>query len=116
MRKGSHHSKESIQKDREHNSGKNNPMYGKTNEQCPVWKGDKAGYGAIHYWVKRRKTKPLLCENCSDREPVELANLSLKYKRDIDDYMWLCKRCHQRLDGHFRNLKQYNIDERRDVA
>ena len=41
------------------NSGENNPSF----------KGDKAGYGAIHAWVRRRKIKPELCEKCKIEPP-----------------------------------------------
>lgn len=105
MKKGSYHTEESLQKNREHNSGKSNGMYGKTNELCPAWKGDAAGVNAIHRWVERRKVKPALCENCNQREPKELANISGEYRRDVDDYLYLCMRCHLIFDDRWKHLQ-----------
>jgi hypothetical protein len=55
------------------NRGENNPSY----------KGDSAGYGAIHAWVRRRKIKPEFCEKCGIVPPRELqqngaGNLNLR--------------------------------------
>jgi len=33
-------------------------------EKNPMWKGDDVGIGALHEWIKRRKPKPKLCEDC----------------------------------------------------
>lgn len=109
MRKGSRHSPESIEKNRIANSGFRNPMWGKVNDSSPNWKGEKACLGSIHAWVKRRKPKPVFCEYCNDNKAMELANLSGKYLRDVDDFMWLCCRCHARLDC--RQIDQYRFKE-----
>jgi len=74
--------------------------YGESN---PSLKGDDAGYDAIHAWVRRRKTKPELCEKCDLVPPVDLANRSGKYLRDLTDWDYLCRRCHMNSDG--RNIK-----------
>jgi len=109
LRKGSHHSFESIEKNRIANSGINNPMWGKVNASCPNWKGDKACRVAIHQWIKRRKPKPKLCEYCNENEAKDLANLSGKYLRDVTDFMWLCRKCHLRLDG--RQIYMYRFKD-----
>jgi len=31
---------------------------------------------------------------------LELSNISGKYKRDINDYEWLCVKCHRIKDGN----------------
>lgn len=67
-------------------------------EKCHNWKGDDASIEAIHIWVKSRKIKPEFCEECKINIPKDLANISQKYKRDIDDYRWLCRSCHQNYD------------------
>lgn len=107
MKKGSHLSGDSKQKLRVLFSGKNNPMYGKTCEQNPRWKGDRAGYYAIHAWIRRRKGKPEFCEVCQREKPVELSSVSGECKRDVDDFQWLCRRCHIMLEGRLNNLQQY---------
>lgn len=76
----------------------------KISEKNPMWKGDKAGLDAIHIWVLRNKPKPKVCEICKIKEPKDLANISQKYKRDINDFEWLCRRCHMIKDGRMKNL------------
>lgn len=75
------------------------------------WKGDKVGYQALHRWVERHKPKSKLCECCGKAKPYDLANISGKYKRDIKDYEWLCRKCHMKKDGRnikvLKNLKQF---------
>ena len=68
------------------------------------WKGDEAGYAAIHIWVKNNKPKPAMCEHCKKRPPLDLANISGEYKRDVNDFEWLCRRCHMLSDGRMKNL------------
>jgi len=59
------------------------------------------GYPGIHKWIKRRKPlpDPLVCEECKLPKKLDLANISGEYKRDIDDYRWLCRRCHLSIDA-----------------
>jgi hypothetical protein len=109
--------------------GKNNPMYGKENrwgthtkkakkqiglakrdEKSWNWKGDKAGYTSIHYWVHRRKPKPLGCEKCKkEKNRLELSNNSGKYLRDIKDYEWLCCSCHKYKDRGTKICPKCNV-------
>jgi hypothetical protein len=67
-------------------------------EKHGMWKGDNVGYAAVHAWVQRNKPKPTLCEECGQRPPKELANISGKYSRDINDYKYLCRQCHMKFD------------------
>ncbi len=64
------------------------------------WKGNKAGYHAIHLWIKRNYGKAKVCIKCKSTENVEWANISGKYKRDILDYIQLCKACHCKYDDY----------------
>lgn len=78
----------------------------------PKWKGDEAGYAAIHKWVQRQKGKAIRCENTDCTYPrrdnwgrtllkpkkFHWANISHKYKRDVNDWMQLCQSCHFRYD------------------
>ncbi len=80
-------------------------LKGKVNEKNPLWKGDKVGYIALHAWVKKRLIKPKECDNCDRSIPLDLANISQKYKRDISDWEWLCRSCHMKKDGRMKNLK-----------
>ena len=69
------------------------------NEGNPNWKGDNVGREALHRWVKVRKPKPELCEECKEKSPYDLANISGKYKRNVNDFNWLCRSCHMKSDG-----------------
>jgi hypothetical protein len=64
-----------------------------------LWKGDNASLPSIHIWVKRRKPKPEFCEECKIKPPRDLANISQEYKRDVNDFEWLCRKCHMYKDG-----------------
>ncbi len=69
------------------------------------WKGNKVGRNALHEWIRRHKPKPALCQDCRRFKLLEIANISGKYKRDINDFKWICRKCHMFSDGRFVNLK-----------
>ncbi len=64
------------------------------------FKGDEASYSAIHQWVVRHKQRPKQCEYCGEEKnyPLHWANIDHLYKRNLDDYVALCARCHKRYD------------------
>jgi len=78
----------------------------KRGNKNPNWKGNWVGYNGLHGWVRRNKPKPEFCECCEERQPYDLANISGKYKRDVNDYEWLCRRCHMTKDERMKNLKE----------
>lgn len=83
--KGKKHSEETKEKIRKSKLKSKNPM----------WKGDNVGYFALHNWVKRHKQKPKFCEDCLKiTNQLDISNISGKYKRDINDFKWLCRKCH----------------------
>lgn len=58
-------------------------------------KGDAVGYHALHDWVERHLGKPTKCEHCGKEDGrFEWANKSHQYKRELDDWIRLCKKCH----------------------
>lgn len=73
--------------------------YGEDNHQ---WKGDKASRTALHNWVKRNLGKPMECEFCgfTSNNPcmINWANKSQQYKRDLSDWLRLCRKCHHAYD------------------
>lgn len=73
------------------------------------WQGDNVGYFALHDWVARQLGRPKKCENCgaTKHKKFEWANLSGKYRRDINDWVRLCKMCHVLIDNSARGLN-YN--------
>lgn len=89
-------------------------MYTKTNEKHHQWKGDDVSYEGLHQWVTRHKPKPKVCEICKQKEPYDLANISGEYKRDINNFQWLCRSCHMKLDGRINNLIKEDNNRKRN--
>lgn len=62
------------------------------------WKGKDVGYTALHAWVRKYLGKPNKCEFCGVEENnpnrFEWANKSGEYKRELTDWIRLCKKCH----------------------
>jgi hypothetical protein len=106
IKKGSKHSEETKEKMRKPKTltpkfldAQTKRGMKKRNEKHPNWKGDKVGYTGLHEWVRKRKIKPKFCEGCGLNKPLlDLANISKKYKRDVNDFKWLCKKCHYHFD------------------
>lgn len=64
------------------------------------WKGDNASYYALHLWVSHHKGKAKKCEICGTKvaKKYEWANKSFEYKRNLSDWMSLCNKCHRQYD------------------
>jgi hypothetical protein len=82
--------------------GPSHPNWGERN---PAYI-DSTKYGAVHAWVRRRKTRPKLCEECGVEPPRDLANTSGQYLRDLTDWQYLCRRCHMESDGRNKALRE----------
>jgi len=80
-----------------------------SDEKGHRWKGDDVGYGALHTWIKKKKEKPEFCEICGKEKPYDLANISGEYKRDVNDFQFICRRCHVKQDGR---LEKANMAKR----
>jgi ribosomal protein S14 len=73
------------------------------------WKGDSVSYGALHDWVKWHFKKQSQCNICGKKtDCLDLANISQKYKRDLNDWEWICRRCHMIKDGRITKLIEEN--------
>lgn len=70
-----------------------------SNEKNPNWSSDEVGYQGLHRWIRNHKEKSEFCENCGKQSLLDLANISGEYKREINDFKWLCKKCHMIYDG-----------------
>ena len=79
-------------------------------EKNPMWKGDRVGYSSLHGWIKRRLPKPKICRRCNTRPSYDLCNISGKYKRDLLDWEWLCRRCHMLKDGRLIKITKNIIE------
>lgn len=67
------------------------------------FKGDEVGYYALHDWVYRYKGRPDKCEFCGGNKAMQWANKSHEYKRDLEDWLSLCKKCHVKYDRESGN-------------
>jgi hypothetical protein len=66
----------------------------------------KRQYHQLHRYIRENKPKPDFCQRCGIKNPVNIANRSGKYKKDIRDYLWVCRKCHHEMDGLVKNFKQ----------
>ena len=93
-------------------------------EKNPEWKGDDAGYRALHSWAYRRLVRPKNCVKCEKpnktldtktgpRQYLQLANVSGEYKRSLDDWMFLCPSCHTTYDLGRNSIKQVFLNTNR---
>lgn len=80
-------------------------------EDNPKWLGDNVGYDALHDWIRANKEFTGKCEICGlesdNRRIIQAANISGEYKRDVNDFTWLCNKCHYKFD----NLKRKQLKE-----
>ena len=67
-------------------------------EANPAWKGDEAGYNAMHVWLGRHKERTGVCEECGREGYTHFANISGELRRDVSDYRELCPPCHRQSD------------------
>lgn len=79
-------------------------MLNNLDKQNGMWKGDEVGYTALHGWVKRWLRKPERCKDCNQVKKLDLANISGKYSRDLDDWEYLCRKCHMAKDGRLNKF------------
>lgn len=77
-------------------------------EKNSMWKGDNVGIKGLHKWIISRFPKTKLCQCCHLKSPIDLANISQQYKRELSDWEWLCRKCHMTKDGRIKNLKQFS--------
>ena len=78
----------------------------RTGKQHWNWK-EKPSYFTVHKWVRENKEKPSKCEHCKKVKRLEIANVSGEYKRELNDWKWLCKSCHHQFD-----IEQHPTDKK----
>jgi hypothetical protein len=80
------------------------------------FKYENVGYDALHDWVKRHREKAICCEHCGRVGYLEWANKSHEYKRELSDWMALCKPCHIKYDRESNTwglaTKKFNLPKR----
>lgn len=59
-------------------------------------------YATIHQWVVRWRGRPAKCEHCGKdgltERKIHWANIDHKYRRNLNDYIRLCAKCHKNYD------------------
>ena len=62
--------------------------------------GSKAEYSRLHYWVEKELGKPKKCEHCGTTEAriYHWANKSHRYKKELTDWLRLCRKFHKSYD------------------
>lgn len=70
-----------------------------------MWRGDSAGYKALHLRVAAQRGKPQKCMECevSGEGKYEWANLTGRYE-DVNDYARMCLPCHRSFDAARRRV------------
>lgn len=78
----------------------------KKDEESPYWKGNKVTYRSLHVWVVKKLGQPKKCKHCGTvtAKKYDWANISHLYKRELNDWIRLCRSCHIKFDES--NLKQ----------
>ena len=102
--------------------GEKNPFYGRHHtpevmaritaahkgEKNNWWRGDDVGYKGVHKWARLNVPTTGRCQICGDnKKKLQIANISGKYLRRINDWLWLCVLCHMIYDNRLSNLKQF---------
>lgn len=97
-------SKEWSKKMRECKLGRKNPMFGRKEELSPFWKGEEVSYSGLHKWVRNKLGSPKKCSICGKtKKHIDWSNKSKKYKRNLDDWIALCRSCHRKRDNKYAN-------------
>ena len=79
-------------------------LVGKFGTKSRAWKGNNAGYVAIHSWIVKHFGKANKCENpnCKSKNPKRFEHALIKGRqansRDINDYIMFCPSCHRKYD------------------
>ncbi|MFJ1765048.1 hypothetical protein ACIOD2_32305 [Amycolatopsis sp. NPDC088138] len=84
------------------------------------WKGDEAGYHAVHYRLRRMIGRPNECSCCGTRDEGSRYDWALnwegnptvqdgphgQYSTNLDDYVRMCRPCHRQMDArHARDIE-----------
>lgn len=93
--------KRGVPKSAEHVAKMSDNMRGRYQGPAhPNWRGDSAGYGAIHAYLARNHPKSGVCEECGSSGQTDYALIhGREYSRERGDYRELCRGCHRRYDG-----------------
>lgn len=86
------------------------------------WKGNNAGYEALHVWLNTNVPKQGVCERCSNKTRTFWANMTGRYLREVrEDWAELCYSCHTKEDHQnpkrpYRPNKGLNLYKKKLVS
>jgi len=66
---------------------------------------ENVSYKTLHQWVRRNFPVPKICPSCGTEKKVDACNISGKYKRELSDWKYQCRKCHMKED---RRLFSFN--------
>src|SRR3989338_662738 len=73
-----------------------------------AWKGENVSYRRLHKWIEITLGKPDTCEHCGRSglkgRSIHWANKSGEYKRNLEDWLRLCAKCHGLYDSNKRRI------------
>lgn len=76
----------------------------------PWNKGNINTVGSLHKWVERHKEQEA-CELCGeDNKELEWSNKYHLYKKNLDDFRCLCKKCHRNYDVFLRITQKFLLN------
>jgi predicted transcriptional regulator len=74
----------------------------------PNYRGEKAKYQARHKWIYSHYGSINFCQLCFEKSinkyKYDWANISGEYKRDISDWVRLCRKCHKNFDKDYSKI------------
>ncbi len=75
------------------------------------WKGTLKDYKKLHYCINKYLGKPEKCSKCGKIEngkKIHWANKSGEYKKELNDWIRLCSKCHYLLDKADKRRIKYD--------
>ena len=96
-----------------HRNGIKARIAAKRDQRGPLnarWKGDEAGYQAMHLRLYRARGRPFPCSVCRSMtaKAYDWANLTGNYS-DMTDFAPMCRSCHWKHDGRIKNLRPKEV-------
>ena len=61
------------------------------------------GYDALHKYISRHLPKPSKCPVCNESKKLELHCKDHEYTRDINQWIYVCKKCHGKINRDITN-------------
>jgi len=59
---------------------------------------DKKSVASKHIWARRYLVKAPGCEHCGGSDRMEWASINHVYTKNRDEWKWLCRACHRKMD------------------